>query len=178
MPRFVGNAVGIFARERQVKSEGGGALRKPGEGGREREACGERRVVGRGDINGAAGVVFAETGGGDEGENFIEGASGGEMGADDRGLARDAAEARYRNQREAVALGGGVQPLPRGRGGSSEPEGAVIFGLPTDANESGWGGFAKRTELTGAAVVEGDAEGAMEGAETGGGHDEERGAAR
>ena len=114
VPRLVSDAVGIVAWERKVKTKRRGLVRKPGEGGGEGEAFGERRIVGRGDVDGAAGVVFAVAGRSDEGENLIDGAASGEVRADDFGLTGDAAEARDGDERETRAVGGEVHIGPGG----------------------------------------------------------------
>lgn len=96
MPWLVADAVAIIPREREAETVEFGVSNEPVKLAGAGETRLQVEVLGRAEIEGSARVVFAETGGGDETEDSLDGRPGGELGADDRGLARDATEAGER----------------------------------------------------------------------------------
>jgi len=69
MPRLVGNTVRILARKTHPETVKAGVTLKPTERGRHSETFFERRLAGRTHIDGATGVMLAESGSGIHGED-------------------------------------------------------------------------------------------------------------
>lgn len=159
VPGFVGDPVGVLAGKRKVKPETRRVPFEPAKRRRATEVGLQIEMAGAADVQGAAGVVFAEAGRGDEAEDGIDAFAGGEFAADDFGLARDGAETGDRNQLDAILGGGGAHSMPGGGGGRSEAHGTPAIRLAADENEPA--GFALRREFTRGGVVGRDAEPAV-----------------
>ncbi len=71
MPRLVPDAMGVVARVRHHKTEFRGAALQPGKGGGPRKILIELDVLGRTNVDGAAGVMLAEAGRGDITEDLL-----------------------------------------------------------------------------------------------------------
>ena len=94
MPRFEDKALGIVRREGQTEPKPPGMDGEPSAGGGPGELRPQCRFLGRGVVEGAAGMMFAVTRGGDSGEDGSDSLSGGEFSPDDLCLAFDPAKAR------------------------------------------------------------------------------------
>lgn len=116
----------VAARVGHDEAEFSGATTEPAEGGGAVETVFDRNVGGIANVDGAAGVVLAETRGGDEAEDVRQGATFGEVSSDDAILARDAAEARERDQRDAVGGSCCVHALPSGGGAAGQTDRFVV----------------------------------------------------
>ena len=115
--------------KRQVKTKMGRVRAEPSEGRGEGEARGERRIVGRGNIYGETGVVFAVAGGRDEAKDILKRTTGGEVAADDFRLAGDAAKTGDRDERNGCVVGGASETRPSGGGGWGELDRASVVGV-------------------------------------------------
>jgi len=134
----------VPARVGHDEAEFSGVAAEPAEGGGTRETVFDRNVGGIADVDGTAGVVLAETRGGDEAEDVGERATMGEVATDDAMLARDAAEAREGDQRDAIGGSGGVHALPSGGGAAGETDRFFVGGMAADENQRTDRSFAER----------------------------------
>ena len=161
--------MGVAFGKRKVKAEAGGVDGQPSESGGAREAFFQRRIVGRGEIKGATGVMFAVTRSGDEAEDRVQRATGGKLGPNNPGLAGDAAKAGQRNESEVDSERGAAEFGPRVGGGGSELDGAIVGG-ERDGDERGGVGFGLEGEAAAGRIISGKAEGAVEFGELERGH--------
>ena len=106
MPRLISNPVEVMARIGQIKTEGRGMPAEPAEFARTGESCIQSEVLRRAQVEGAAGVMFAAAGRGDELQDSANGLTGGKFPADDCGLSCNAAETGKREQVHFSAGGG------------------------------------------------------------------------
>lgn len=167
MPGFIGDAVGIAGRIGEAEAVGGSVRGEPAEGGGAREIFVERRIFGRAEVERTARVVFAAAGRGDDAQDGIERFAGGEFGANERGLARDAAKTGERKQRKVFARGGGAQAVPGGGGGRRQANGAAVV-VVRDGDERGLVGFGVKRERAGDEIIGGKAEISPKGGERSG----------
>ncbi len=80
------------------------------------EGFSERWIAGRADIQGAAGVMFAEAGQGADAEDFFNGEAGGEFAGDDLFLMIEAAKGGDDAEDHTIAFGSEAQSGPLGSG--------------------------------------------------------------
>ena len=107
-------------------------------------------------------MVLTEARRSDVAENVVERATGGEFAADEQRLATHAAEAREREEGDAVSRGGVAHPAPSGGGAGCETHGLPFGRVVADQNQTVGIGFAEGAQVARGTVVGGDAERARE----------------
>lgn len=170
VPGLVADAVGIPTRVGHVKTKRAGAAAEPAERRRASERFFDAHVFRGANIDCASGMVFTEARRCDVAENVVERATGGKFTADEQRLATHAAEAREREEGDAVSRGGGPHPAPSGGGTGCETHGLSFGRIVADQNQTVGIGFAEGAQVARGTVVGGDAERAVEGGETRSGH--------
>ena len=165
MPGLVADTVGIAARVGHDETEFSGVAAEPAEGGGMGELLLDAHIFGRADVDGAAGLVFAEAGGGDETEEVGRLAAGGEIGPDDARLAGDAAKAGEWVERDVIGCGGGLHAAPSSGGTWGEADRFFVGRMMTHEDKAGYLGLMEGAHAARAAVVGRNTKGAMEDGE-------------
>ena len=117
MPGLESDMVGVILREGEVKSELGSLCLEPGECGCHGKGILKRRLAGRSDVDCAAGVVLAVTGGGDQAQDVFDLLAAIQLSADDFDLAGDTSKTRQGQELNIGLCGRRPHPLPCGCGG-------------------------------------------------------------
>ena len=169
VPGLVADAVAVFSGVGEPKSKFSSMREEPAKLPRAGESGLQTEIGWRSNIKCASGVVFAVAGGGDEPENGGDRFAGGELGADDRGLARDAAVAGQGQQANAIRGRGLLHRPPGGGCARSEAHRPAVVRGPADRDEPHR--HALPGNLPARLVVRRDAKPAMESAELGAGID-------
>ncbi len=113
VPRLVGVAARVAARVGKPEAERAGMGRQPGECRRMLELELERPAVFRADIDGATRVVLAVPGRRADLQDLLDRQAALELGANDLGLARDAAKRRDRIESRAARRSRRLHLAPR-----------------------------------------------------------------